>query len=131
MEECSICDKQLTGKAQNLKTPYDGGVVCEEHRSFAHYMIPEIAKMELGLITDYPAHLKRCSICEKSLSEGELQSFSIKTFHPVCSEHKAAETMYRLDLAKEWFVFAKTQPQPCDYNEENRIKFDEYKNLTS
>jgi hypothetical protein len=101
MEKCSICNQELTSRGQNLMTPMDGIIVCEEHRSFANYMIPEIAKMELGLITDYPAHLKSCSICEKSLTEGEIQSFSIKTFLPVCSKHKEAESMFNKDLAKD------------------------------
>lgn len=125
MEKCSICDKELSHEDSILRSPYDGIVVCKEHRSFAFFFIPEIAKMELGLITDYPAHLKKCSFCDTDLTEGEIKSFSIHTFHTVCSKHKVAENMFNKDLAKDWFEFAEAQPQPCEYNEENQAKFKE------
>lgn len=126
MKNCSICDVQLTLEEQGLITPTDTAIVCKNHREYANYFIPEIAKMKLGLITEYPDSLKKCSICDIDLTETEVNGISEKTYLPVCSEHKIAETWYNLDLAKRWFEFAKTQIQPCEYNEENRKKFLEY-----
>ena len=126
-EKCSICDNELTNKDQNLKSPYDGIIVCEGHRSFANYMIPEVAKMKLGLITEYPERLKKCSICDICLNEIEIQSISMETYLPVCTKHKVAGNMFNRDLAKEWFAYAEMQPQPFEYTEENRTKWLEYR----
>lgn len=127
IEKCSICDKELTREDGLLRSPSDGIIVCKEHRSFAYFFIPEIAKMELGLITDYPAELKKCAICDVDLNEEEIKSFSMATFHPVCSKHKEAERMFNKDLAKEWFAFAEAQPQPFEYTTENRQKWLEFR----
>lgn len=124
MEKCSICDKELSHEDSILRS-------CKEHRPYASYFIPEVAKMTIGLISEYPEHLKKCAICQNGLSETELKSFSPGTFHPVCTHHRAAETMYSLEIAKNWFEFAKTQPQPFEYNDENRKKWTEYRKLTN
>ena len=96
--KCAVCDTE-----ENLIPPHitDFVRVCEEHKDYRSDFQFDKTKLQYGYINRIPD--AKCSICDKQLSNEELESVSRKDFRKNCNEHRWMAHFYDIDKFKEQY----------------------------
>jgi len=122
-ESCAICGNKpawFTSIMVFLPT-------CKDHHDLADKFQVAVVKKKLGLIKEYDADFKKCEICNCELTEPEAESIEDTDMIRTCTKHRVARKWFQIDLSKLWFDFEKEQGTELEYNQDNRVKFAEWR----
>lgn len=96
--KCAVCDTE-----ENLIPLHinDFVRVCEEHKDYKADFQFDKTKFQYGYINRLPD--AKCSICDKQLSNEELESITRKNFTKTCDEHRWMAHFYYIEKFKEQY----------------------------
>ncbi len=110
--KCDICNKSCESgyRPTAYISPMSCLKVCDDHMPYRNSINVVSIQKRLGIISDFPEHLKKCLVCKKYLSQEELSLIDDYTVSHVCLKHIDIARWHQSKIGIRWCEFKELHP---------------------